>query len=80
MEASAKEVTELQKRMQIAQSTSDRLKEENAAYKKQNAKLVDDLKALEDDYGEKTNIERRNDIALQGGITADSEALKAKVK
>jgi hypothetical protein len=56
METYANEVNELRKTMTITRSEIDRMKEENAAYKKQNQKLVDELKALEEDANDQRDI------------------------
>ena len=56
METYANEVNELRKTMTITRSEIDRMKEENAAYKKQNQKLVDELKAEEEDVNDQRDI------------------------
>ena len=56
METYANEVNELRKTMTITRSEIDRMKEENAAYNKQNQKLVDELKAEEEDVNDQRDI------------------------
>lgn len=80
METYANEVNELRKTMTITRSEIDRMKEENAAYKKQNQKLVDELKAQEEDVNDQRDIGNRNDKTLQLYIGGDVDQLKEKVK
>ena len=56
------------------------MKEENAAYKKQNQKLLDDLKALNEDDDDKRDLENRNKQSLTAYVGGDIEEKKAKIK
>lgn len=80
MEAYAQEVNEFKKNVTIARSEVERLKEENAAYKKQNLKLTEELKAEEDDANERRDIDNRNEGTLAAYVGGDVDQLKAKVK
>jgi hypothetical protein len=56
MKAYATEVNDLRKNLAIQKTDCDRLRDENAAYKRQTQKLIEDIKALEGDEG--VNIEQ----------------------
>ncbi len=78
MKAYATEVNDLRKNLAIQKTDCDRLRDENAAYKRQTQKLIEDIKALEGDEG--VNIEQQNARILQAYINGDTETLKKKVK
>ena len=78
MKTYATEVNDLRKNLAIQKTDGDRLRDENAAYKRQTQKLIEDIKALEAD--DQVNIEQQNARLLQAFINGDTEALKNKIK